>query len=288
MSNTKMTFRELIELIETSVESGKISNDYPDFMKCCQDLGISSYVLNLLIQKGKENQKVKGNNNFDYAFFVDAKPKKEIKEEEHPLEPETIVKIETRTSKTAWWFVLLLLLACIAEGFANYELYKERNSLSTDVSLLSTKNTELHSKLKSISDMTSKLSDDSSFSSWQSTNHDQSSESHVDYNFKASEGDKLSFSYYTSSEANFDFLTVTLTGDNLSSPLELVKASGDTHKSKSYTFAKSGSYNINIKYKKDSSIDKNNDNAGVTDICIHKNYKSLLDSINVISNVSSY
>ncbi len=288
MSNTKITFRELIELIETSVESGKISNDYPDFMKSCQDLGISSYVLNLLIQKGKENQKVKGNNQIDYTFFVDSKTKNEIKEEKTPLVPETIVKVETRTSKTAWWFVFLILLACIAESFAYYKSYKERNNLLSNVSSLSTRNTELHSKLKSISDMTSKLSDDSSFSSWQSTNHDQSSESHVDYNFKASEDDKLSFSYYTSSEANFDFLTVTLSGENLSSPLELVKASGDTHKSKSYTFAKSGSYNINIKYKKDSSIDKNSDNAGVTDICIHKNYKSLLDSINVISNVSSY
>lgn len=288
MSNTKMTFRELIVLIEASVESGKISDEYPDFMKCCQDLGISSYVLNLLIQKGKENQKVKGNNQIDYTFFVDVKPEKEIKEEENPSVPETIIKEKTQTSKKAWWFVLLFLLACIVESLAYYNLYKERNNLSSNLSLLSTRNTELHSKLKSISDMTSKLSDDSSFSSWLSTNHDHNSESYVDYSFKASSGDKLSFSYYTSSEANYDFLIVTLSGDNLSSPIEIVKASGDTHKSKSYTFNKSGNYNINIKYKKDSTVHKNNDNAGVTNISLHKNYKSLLDSINVISNASLY
>lgn len=280
MSKSSLTFRELIELIESSVNSGKIKKDYPDFLKSCRDMGISSYVLNTIIRRTKDNQKTDdGTELMDCSFFISAKVKQKEGSKPKKAVPQTITKIRKRTSKTGWIFAILLMAGCVAESLFLYDAHKDKN-------LYRSQNRELKDKLSKISDMTNELSDDSSFSNWRSSNHKHNSESHILYRFSASNGDKLSFYYFVSSESGYDYLTVTLSGDSISSNV-LIKASGETNSSRSYTFDKSGNYTLYIKYSKDGSIHKNNDNAGISNINLHRNYKILLDKIHTISHHSN-
>ena len=56
MNKPTFTFKELIELVESSVKSGDVAKEYNDFLSYFRELGISSYVLNLLIQQYKRKQ----------------------------------------------------------------------------------------------------------------------------------------------------------------------------------------------------------------------------------------
>lgn len=287
MSKTTLTFHELIELIDASVKSKKIEKDYSDFLKSCQDLGISSYILNTIIVRAKEGYSNNDNNNedVDFSFFVPSRPKQEKKDENTPKEIQVVTKVERKTSKTAWFLILFAIGCCIAEAVYIYNINEDKKWYSRKLDESNNRSTELSNTLTTISDMTSDLSDDSSFNNWHSSNHEKSSESHNNYSFTASKGDKLSFNYYVSSEANYDYLTITLSGDSISTN-ELVKVSGDSHNSRVFVFKKGGGYNLQVKYSKDSSVDENNDNAGVSNISLHRNYKNLLDNIHSISDIN--
>ena len=289
MSKTLLTFRELIELIDASVKSGKIKKDYPDFLKSCRDLGISSYILNTIIVRAKEGYCNDDNNheNVDFSFFVPSKPKQNKNDENTPKEIQVVTKVEKKTSKIAWAFIVFLLCCCWAELIYMYNIYEDKKWYSRRLEESNNNNEELRNILATISDMSSNLSDDSSFSSWYSSNHDHDSESHNNYDFTASKGDNISFSYYVSSEPNCDYLTITLSGDSISSN-ELVKISGDSHDSFVYVFEKGGGYNLHVEYSKDYSVNKNNDNAGVSSISLHRNYKNILDDIHSISDINKY
>lgn len=287
MSKTLLTFRELIKLIDISVKSGKIRNDYPDFLKSCRDLGISSYILNTIIIRAKQdcNNDDGEHEDVDYSFFVPSKPKRDKKDEDFPKEIQVVTKIERKTSKTAWLLIVFLIGCCVAEALCMYKINEDKKWYSRRLEKSNNKNAEFKNTLATISNMTSNLSDDSSFSNWHSSNYEKSSESHNNYRFTASKGDKLSFNYYVSSEPNCDYLTITLSGDSIFSN-ELVKISGDSHNSHVFVFEKGGGYNLQVKYSKDSSINKNNDNAGVTSICLYRNYKNILEKIHLISDRS--
>lgn len=288
MSKKSLTFYELIELIETSVKSKKIKQDYSDFLKSFRDLGISSYILNTIIVRAREgrNKDDDDSESVDYSFFAPSKPKREEKEEDSPKETQVITKVERKTSKTAWLLIVFLLVCCVAEAVYMFNIDEDKKWYSRRYEESNRNNSVLRNTLATISDMTSNLSDDITFSNWHSSNHDNNSESHYNFNFTALKGDKLSFNYYVSSEPNYDYLTITLSGDSISSK-ELVKISGDSHNSRVFVFEKGGSYNLQVKYSKDSSIDKNNDNAGVSNISLHRNYKNLLDNIHSISDINN-
>lgn len=288
MSKIALTFRELIELIETSVKSGKIKKDYPDFLKSCQDLGISSYILNTIIIRAKEgcNNDDDGHEGVDYSFFIPSKLKRDKKDENTSKEIQVVTKVERKTSKRAWLLIVFALGCCVAEAVYIYNINKDKKLYSRRLEELNSRNAKQRNTLATIFNMTSNLSSDSSFTNWHSSNHEKSSESHNNYSFTASKGDKLSFNYYVSSEPNYDYLTITLSGDSISSN-ELVKISGNSHNSCVFVFEKGGVYNLQVKYSKDSSIDKNNDNAGVLDISLHRNYKNLLDNIHSISDINN-
>lgn len=266
MSNTSLSFSELIELVDDSVKSGKIEKDYCDFVKCCQELGISSYVLNTIIIRAKENDKDDDDikkRDVDYCFFVSATPQK-MKDPPVSKEVQNNTKKRKNVTVILWVLVCALLFFCVAEAICNYNV-TERNKHYVVL-------------LKSIYEMTDTLSEDPSFCDWQSTNRDNLSVSHKNYSFVASKGDKLSFDYYVSSEPLYDFLTITLSGDSISS-IQLVRISGDSHGSRTYVFEKGGQYNLLVKYSKDGSYGKNNDNAGVSKIRLRSNYKNILERI---------
>lgn len=285
MSETSLTFRELIELIDTSVKSGKINKDYPDFLKSCRDFGVSSYILNTIIIKAKENCNKDDSHvrELDYAFFVPPKPKREKIKTEVPKEIQVNTQTEKKKSKFLWPLILFLLLICAGETIYIFNIIEDNKLYSRNLEIANSKNVLLGKVLADINKMT--LSEDSLFGNWQSSNHDKSSESHNNYNFTAAKGDKISFNYYVSSESGYDYLIITITGDSISSN-QLVKISGDSHNSHAFVFEKEGKYNLQVKYTKDSSINKNNDNAGVTNICLHRNYKNILEKIHVICNKS--
>lgn len=283
-----LTFRELIELINTSVKSGKIKNDYPDFLKSFRDLGISSYILNTIIIRAKDDYNNDDGNRevMDHSFFVFSKSNQDKKDENTPKEIQVVTKVERKTSKIAWLLIVFLLGCCVAEVVYINNIIEDKKWYSRRLEESNSKNTELRNTLADIFKMTNNLSDDSSFSNWHSSNHEKSSESYNNYYFTASKGDKLSFNYYVSSEANYDYLTITLSGDSIYTN-ELVKISGDSQSSRVFVFEKGGGYNLRVKYSKDSSVDKNNDNAGVSNISLHRNYKNLLDNIHSISDINN-
>lgn len=285
MSNTSLTLRELIELIESSVKDRKIDKDYPYFLRSFRDLGISSYVLNTIIIKAKE--RCDNNDNYykdiDHSFFVHYKLNKSKKHENTPhVQERTIIVRET--SKTALLLIVFLLVCCITEA-VYISIDRDRND--NELERLNAKNTELREKIAQICDMTSTLSDDLSFSDWHSTNHTEFSESQNNYTFTALKGDKLSFEYYVSSEENYDYLTIKLSGDSIYTK-ELVKISGDSLNSYSFVFEKNGKYNLQVKYSKDGTINKNKDNAGISNINLYSNYKSILNGIHSISCAYGY
>ena len=84
MSKKSLTLRDLIELINISVKSGKIKKDYHDFLKSCRDLGVSSYVLNTIILRAKEDSRKYDDNyvgTIDHTFFVSLEPEEKQPED---------------------------------------------------------------------------------------------------------------------------------------------------------------------------------------------------------------
>lgn len=274
-------------MIDKSVKSGKIQKDYHYFLEHCRDLGISSYILNTIIIKAKENCNNDNDHGreVDYSFFVSSKPKREKKEEDSHKEIQVVTKIQRKISKTAWLLIVFLLCCCMVETIYMYNIIEDKKWYSGRLEEINSKNVALRKTLADISNMTNNLSKDLSFSNWHSSNHDESSKSHRIYSFTVSKGDKLSFNYYVSSEPNYDYLTITLSGDSISSN-ELVKISGNSYNSHVFEFEKGGKYKLRVEYSKDSSVDKNNDNAGISNICINRNYKNILENIQLISNKS--
>lgn len=315
MSEHIISFRELIELVEASVQSGTIKNDYSDYLDTCRDLGISSYTLNLIIQRAKDYQK--GNQQDEYTdhLFIDeqmVEEKLQLKEfeekvkalteenrnlnkqlsdanGENPPKVETIVKEVKKNSPVAWILAAIFMLCCFVELLliANY-IDKTRN-LREQIWEIQTNNDrineEKNEKLNQIYNMTNNISEEAllSFDDWTSTNHENGSTSSKSYSFHAYDGDLLLFNYYVSSESTYDKLIIKLTGDGIPDVL-LVEASGEKSSAFNYTIDESGNYTLIVKYSKDGSYSERYDEARVTNVCLHKSNMSLLDSIRVISS----
>lgn len=105
------------------------------------------------------------------------------------------------------------------------------------------------------------------FPKWQSTNHTDCSQSSVSYSFYAFNGSTLTIPYYVSSESNYDYLIITITKGN-GPPLELIRVSDTKKGTYTYTCQECNIYKIIIKYQKDGSYSKHEDNGGVNEIKI--------------------
>lgn len=284
MDDNMLTFRDFIELVDLSVKSKTIEKDYPSFLKGCRELGISSYILNIIIQRSKQSQENDSLRQEEDTCFISNTVESRSKDKEKKKETQTITKIEKKTNKTAWFFIIFLVAICLGDVLYNFYLIENNEKMKNELNELNIRNEEELRKLELVSDLTSGLSEDASFSDWTSSNHEHSTESHTAYGLQASVGDKLSYNFFVSSESGFDYLTVTLEESTDTLPKELTKVSGTVNSSKSYTFNRKGIYILYVKYAKDGSVHHGNDNAGVSNINLHRNYKSILDSIKNVIN----
>ena len=98
------------------------------------------------------------------------------------------------------------------------------------------------------------------FNSWVSTNKSDGTTSQTSYTFNVVNGDELTFDWLMSSDSNYDWLVVTLNGD------EILKKSGEASGSYSYPFTTAGTMTLVVKYTKDGSQSKGNDKAEVYNI----------------------
>jgi len=286
MSKKSISIYELIELVRASVYSGTIKKDYPDYLDACRELGMSSYVLNLIIQREKDKQK-SGQVEDDYTdlLFI-----KEQKVEDTPppfVVPPTVPPPipaldspkESNGSTVVWILVALFLMVSIILLAFMLDYRQKTTSLNDELDYTQAQLSNYKDVFRNISDMTTDLQDDKWLGSWKSTNHDNNSVSEKKYDFTASPGDRLTFNYSVSSES-FDSLIVKLTCEGKAKMF--FKVSGLVSSSRSYVIDKKGNYCLHLKYKKDGSLNSNDDNAAVNNICVHTDIKSIVDSIHVI------
>ncbi len=290
MAKKRLTIRDLSELIDVSVKSGTIDKDYQDFLKFCRGEKLSSYMLNLLIRESKEHQTSVKDDVVDPAFFV-----RIGNADVNEVKPETVVVVKEvrKKSVAAWCVASFLLICCLVEAVFMFKIADKNDLANARSGSLALSNVTLSNNLNELSDALNRIYDMTendlvyaSFQSWTSTNHEPNSTSNKSYTFSVSKGDVLSFDYFVSSEMYLDMLTVTLALDSDTVIDELLSRSGEERNSFLFTFKSGGSYNLDVQYSKDGSVSSYDDKAGVSNIKLHRNYESLLDSIHAISSIN--
>lgn len=98
------------------------------------------------------------------------------------------------------------------------------------------------------------------FDSWTSTNHNQNTTSSNTWTINANAGDIFSFDYTTSSEGGCDILTVTVNGTTV------VSASGQMSDTYIQTIGSSGTITVVASYRKDGSVNSYDDEVSVFNI----------------------
>ena len=102
-----------------------------------------------------------------------------------------------------------------------------------------------------------------SFNAWTSTNKSHSTTSQKSYTLNVEAGNILKFDWSVSSESNYDWLVITLDG------AEIIKKSGTQSGSYEKTFDSTGSHILVMKYTKDSSQSKGNDEGKIYNITLN-------------------
>lgn len=125
-------------------------------------------------------------------------------------------------------------------------------------------------KLRDINyELTNKFTTYTYYDAWKSSNHSDGSYSEKTFTFSASAGDVLNIPYYVSSESGCDYLTISCKRQGYSAE-QLVKEAGVYSGTRVYTIPYTDSYSLTIKYSKDGSVSKNNDNGGVKSWYIYR------------------
>ena len=91
------------------------------------------------------------------------------------------------------------------------------------------------------------------YEGWTSTNTEDNSASSYTYNINVEAGDVLNIGYSVSSEANYDWLTITVDGE------QQVRVSGEVSDCYQKTFGTAKTVTIDVKYSKDGSVSNGND-----------------------------
>ena len=120
-----------------------------------------------------------------------------------------------------------------------------------------------------------------SISCWRSENKEHNSTSQNSYTIVAEAGDKLMFDWSVSSEANYDWLVITL------DETEILKKSGVGSGTYEKTFDTAGTYTLVVKYTKDDSNSNNSDHAIVSNIAVNGTPVSIGVTYSVTS-IASY
>lgn len=279
----ELTLRAFIGKVENSVKSGNIDKKYPLLLKECLELGQSSYMLNVLINSYSEARpEEKKDSRVEYDSLMESFPVVSEKETVEVVK-EKLIKVKNKTNWIAWGIAVLASVGCILLLLALYGVFVEEDSLGGQLTEVKDADLIKYYALKDIAELSGNRSNKRSFDSWTSTNHEDNTESRIDYNFIAEEGDELSFDYFVSSESGCDFLSVFLDCDSASS-IMVLRTSGIKSGSCTFSLNNSGNYNLRAEYKKDYSLSRNSDEVRLTNICIHDGFKFKLDSINSIAN----
>lgn len=255
-----------------SVKSGKLVNDYPDLLKECKKLGVSSYILQVLIKKAQNA--IKESEDFghiDYTLFskneIEKKPKKvESKVETKIVYKEILVK---RKVWPFWLIVILLLVICFFSFVSIVELVDEVNKYQLLIDNTSQNIDDIKNNLNKYDFF------DSEFEDWSSTNTTNNSTSKNAYSLYVLDTDIISFDYMVSTESGYDFLNVYIKDADGQSEM-LVHASGMQSASKQYTFKQSGLFQMIVEYSKDMSYSQNQDKVWVNNIKLSHTEQTLL------------
>lgn len=106
------------------------------------------------------------------------------------------------------------------------------------------------------------------FADWTSDNKGDETTSEIEYTLQVEAGDVLKFDWSVSSESGYDWLTITLAGE------QIFYESGVNSGSYEKTFETAGTYYLYVKYTKDISQSKNNDEGKIYNIELIKNSNS--------------
>ncbi len=99
------------------------------------------------------------------------------------------------------------------------------------------------------------------YDDWVSDNQDaHNTTSSHDYEITANMGDVLSFDWSVSSESGYDFLTISLDGN------QMVRQSGEYGGSESFAFSSSGTHTLSVSYSKDGSESRGDDEGRIFNI----------------------
>ncbi len=110
------------------------------------------------------------------------------------------------------------------------------------------------------------------FEDWVSDNHGiHGIASHKTYEFTAEVGNVLSFDWYVSSESGCDWLSITLDG------LQLISESGEHNGSEEFIIGVTGKHTLYVEYSKDSSVNSNLDEAGISNIKLSSDVADFID-----------
>ena len=101
------------------------------------------------------------------------------------------------------------------------------------------------------------------FDAWTSTNKSDGSTSQTSYTLNVQAGNVLKFDWSVSSESNYDWLIITLDGT------EIIKQSGIQSGSYEKVFDAAGSHTLVVKYIKDSSQSRNNDEGKIYNVTLN-------------------
>ena len=281
MNNTPNSLLELIEQVNISVKSGTLEKDYPDYLKKCRNIGVSSYVLNTLVCCAKKQDDSSVFIQPDKNFFVNVSA--ESKDKRANDDKINVVRIKTIRKIPWWFFVILIVLIVFTAGFA-YDSFTQRKVMDCLAKEYDTEISALKGKLNIILSLSEHLEADIVLGNWKSDNNENNTVSQKSYRFQAEEGDILSFGYVVSSEKCCDSLSALLQCPN-DSIVRLVKqAKGEVSSSCSYTFGQTGAYTLVFSYTKDYSVTKSLDCAMVNNIIIRRNTGLIVNNIREIAS----
>lgn len=131
MNKKYISFRDIIDFIEVSVLDNSVEKNYDNLLDSCYSLGVSSYSLNVLICKAKENGGERGvNEDIDSVIFL-TNAGNEINETKQQL-PKIVVKYKKRKGWILLSIVLLLINVVMCVMFNSKQSDTQKKLVTTN------------------------------------------------------------------------------------------------------------------------------------------------------------
>lgn len=271
MSNKdkSITLKSIINYVGLYIKENSIETNYDKLLEACKSIGISSYILNLLILKVKDAQKNECEN-----MYVDLLPILETNLVDEKMKGDE-TEIIYKRNNSVWLVVLFIVVIFIINLF----LIVDRSAKN-----LTLARSEIVNYVIAEFD-TTRIALNETFPIWNSTNKEDRSDSKKDIIINAKMGDVFSFYYDVSSEDSFDWLTVYAFIPEEKDSIVLVRKSGIKSGEYKYLIEKNGDYKFTFKYSKDGSFSRNKDMASIRGIIwVKDKYIRLQEKVNVLCN----